>query len=60
MTSIPRRHRFTVEEYYRVAGRGLARAGPKVELIDGAIALFLGDPHRRFRPWVTTHLQFTQ
>jgi hypothetical protein len=51
MTSIPRRHRFTVEEYYRVAGRGLARAGPKVELIDGAIALFLGDPHRRFRPW---------
>jgi Uma2 family endonuclease len=37
MTSVPRRHRFTVEEYYRVADRGLARAGAKVELIDGAI-----------------------
>lgn len=37
MTSVPRRHRFTVEEYYRIADRGLARAGAKVELIDGAI-----------------------
>jgi Uma2 family endonuclease len=37
MTSVPRRHRFTVEEYYRVADRGLARGGAKVELIDGAI-----------------------
>ena len=37
MTSVPRRHRFTVEEYYRVADQGLARAGAKVELIDGAI-----------------------
>ena len=37
MTSVPRRHRFTVEEYYRIADRGLARAGAKVEAIDGAI-----------------------
>jgi Uma2 family endonuclease len=37
MTSVPRRHRFTVEEYYRVAEQGLARSGAKVELIDGAI-----------------------
>jgi Uma2 family endonuclease len=37
MTSVPRRHRFTVEEYYQVADRGLARGGAKVELIDGAI-----------------------
>jgi Uma2 family endonuclease len=37
MTSVPRRHRFTVEEYYRVADRGVARGGAKVELIDGAI-----------------------
>ncbi len=37
MTSVPRRHRFTVEEYHRVADQGLARGGAKVELIDGAI-----------------------
>jgi len=36
MTSVPRRHRFTVEEYYQVAERSLA-PGAKVELIDGAI-----------------------
>ena len=32
MTSVPRRHRFTVEVYYQVADRGLARGGAKVEL----------------------------
>jgi Uma2 family endonuclease len=36
MTTAPRRHRFSVEEYYQVAARGLGR-GTKVELIDGAI-----------------------
>jgi len=36
MTTVPRRHRFTVEEYYQVADRGLVH-GARVELVDGAI-----------------------
>ncbi len=36
MTTVPRRHRFTIEEYERFAERSLAR-GARVELIDGAI-----------------------
>ncbi len=36
MTTLPRRHRFTVEEYYQLADGGLVR-GTRVELVDGAI-----------------------
>lgn len=36
MSTIPRHHRFTVEEYFQVAGRGSMR-NTRVELIDGAI-----------------------
>jgi Uma2 family endonuclease len=36
MSTVPRRHRFTIEEYYHVARSGLVPA-TRTELIDGAI-----------------------
>ena len=36
MTTLPRRHRFTVEEYYQLTDGGVVR-GTRVELVDGAI-----------------------
>ena len=36
MSTVPRRHRFTIEEYYQVARSGLV-PGTRTELIDGAI-----------------------
>ena len=36
MSTVPRRHRFTIEEYYHVARSGLV-PGTRTELIDGAI-----------------------
>src|SRR6266542_915893 len=36
MTTVPRRHRFTVEEYYQVADRGLVH-GARVEVADSTL-----------------------
>jgi len=45
--TLPRRHRFTVDEYYRMAEAGVFKANPRVELIDGEIIDMapMGTPH---------------
>ncbi len=48
MSSYPRRHRITVDEYHRMAEVGLLAPDARVELIDGEIIDMapIGDPHR--------------
>src|SRR5690349_24566351 len=47
MDEFPRRHRITVEEYYRMAEVGLLAPDARVELIDGEIIDMspIGNPH---------------
>ncbi len=47
MEDIPRRHRITVDEYYRMAEVGLLAPDARVELIDGEIIDMppIGSPH---------------
>jgi Uma2 family endonuclease len=47
MDEFPRRHRITVEEYYRMAEIGLLAPDARVELIDGEIIDMppIGNPH---------------
>ncbi len=42
MTTVPRRHRFTVEEYYQVADRGLVHVQPPSELVAGGVPVEVG------------------
>ena len=44
---LPRRHRLTVADYYRMAEVGILDAGARVELIDGEIIDMapIGSPH---------------
>ena len=47
MEDMPRRHRITVDEYYRMAEVGLLAPDARVELIEGEIIDMppIGDPH---------------
>ena len=46
-TDLPRRHRLTVDDYYRMAEVGILDAEARVELIDGEIIDMAppGSPH---------------
>ena len=52
--TMPKRRRFTVDEYFALAEAGILHEDERIELIDGEIIVMspMGNPHRQSLNWV--------